>query len=194
MTCQTSFDARDNPFGPLPVVNPQHYTAHECDAARVAALLAAGANPASLSLAGWTVFHEALAAGDCDVVSIVVDAFNSKYTASYALNPARFAVLLQQTCDFVAHVSWKLSPGSPRRMLPPERHDHDRQARERVPLRHERRCDRRRPARLPARDGPLPRLEASGPLSLTRRRREDVLHQPRRADSAADPRDEAARA
>ena len=47
MTCQTSFDSRDNLFGPLPVVNPQHYTAHECDAARVAALLAAGANPCS---------------------------------------------------------------------------------------------------------------------------------------------------
>ena len=74
------------------VVYPLHYAAHECDAARVVALLAAGANPASLSLAGWTVFHEALAAGDCDVVSIVVDAFNSKYTASYALKASLIAI------------------------------------------------------------------------------------------------------
>ena len=54
------------------------------------------------------VLHEALAAGDCDVVRLVVDALNSEYTASYALKAALMETALQQMCDFVAHVSWKL--------------------------------------------------------------------------------------
>ena len=52
---------------------------------------------------------------------------------------------------------------APHRAVPPQRHDHDRQTRKRVPFRHERCRDQQRPARLPARDDPLPRLEASGP-------------------------------
>ena len=47
-------------------------------AALVAALLEVGANPAPRIRAGWTVLHEALAAGDCDVVRLVADALNTK--------------------------------------------------------------------------------------------------------------------
>ena len=104
MTRQISFDARDNPFGPLHGVNKLHYTANECDAARVAALLAEGANPAARSRAGLTILSETFHAGDRDV-KFVFDALNAKYTASYALKAARVATALQQTCDFVAHVS-----------------------------------------------------------------------------------------
>ena len=78
------------------------------DAVLVAALLAAGADPAARSRVGWTVLHEAVAAGDRDVVRLVVDALNAKYTASYVLKAVRVVAVLQQTCVFVAHVSWKL--------------------------------------------------------------------------------------
>ena len=94
-------------------VFPLHCAAH---ARRRPRRLAAygGANPAARSRAGLTVLHEAVAAGDPDVVRLVVEALNAKYAASYALKAARVAAALQQTCGFVAHVSWKLVSWMPR--------------------------------------------------------------------------------
>ena len=90
-------------------VYPLHHTDNTRDAALVAALLAAGTNPAARSSSGWTGLHKAVAAGDRDVVRLVVGEINAKFAASYALKAARVAAALQQTCDFVTLVLWKLN-------------------------------------------------------------------------------------
>ena len=135
----------------------------------------------------------ALAAGDRDVVRLVVDALDAKYAASYTLKAARRrrAAADVRLCRarLVETLSWMSFVG---RFLPSDtttiakRGNAFRFDMNVVGISSVQSVNERATFLFPG-------SKCLAPLSLTRRLREDVLQRPRRADGPAAPRYEAAR-
>ena len=163
MTRKTSFDARENPFGPFPVVHPQHYAAHKRDTARVAALLAAGRTlqpgPARDGRSSTMRLPPA-----------TVTSSGSSSTRSTPSTPRRTRSMPRASrprrsrrATLFRKSRGRSSPGCPLSGGSSRATDQDHQVPEPLPRRHKPRRDGRRPARLHARDHSLLRHEDSAP-------------------------------